>query len=199
MAWRLSWRRRSPGTGSGPLHAPDACPERGSSAVGAANSEERPGSGGPDQARTDAGHELEHRWLATRPPPRRGLRPRSVAQGHVARAVEHRRAALLPVCLCPLDMPSVIICWWWSRLCGKRAPLSVLAAVGRTSLLAVSRGCAEAVCVFCRYMAVTAFAGVDDGVCSEGAQRISIVAASSEALLQLLQLDTESKRQGCLK
>ena len=48
---------------------------------------------------SSAGPCLQHQWLATRPPPRTGLRPQSRKQGASVAATEHRYLALavLPV------------------------------------------------------------------------------------------------------
>lgn len=43
---------------------------------------------------SSAGVSLKHQWLATRPPPRTGLRPQSHKQGASVAATEHRYMAL---------------------------------------------------------------------------------------------------------
>ena len=189
MAWRLSWSGHV-GT-SAQTH--DACQEQRSSAADAAHCEGHPAAGTSKQARSGGEPGLEHRWLSTRPPPRRGLRPRSAAQGHVDRTVEHRQASIDACLACPSN--SVTVSGAAAVCDGAKVGHP---ASGQPHTNIWPRQGVHRLRFSCRYMAVTAFAGLDDGSGSEGLQRISIVAASSEAVLQLLELDVGSKRQGCL-
>lgn len=95
MAWRLSWTaclaaQPEPGQASS-VAAPSQDGEPHSS-----NAEDRAGSSAASSTsgREDGQEEpiLAHRWLSTRPPPKGGLHPRSLAKGCIVRAVEHRQA-----------------------------------------------------------------------------------------------------------
>lgn len=87
MAWQLSW------AGSRSTAEPGVAPFCTQGLAASSAEQVGASTGAQACAQQEAGEPvLEHRWLSMRPPPKTGLRPRSVAQGHIVRAVEHRCA-----------------------------------------------------------------------------------------------------------